>query len=184
MTKRIDSSCSVRCHALHDCQQTWSFQQSSSSKFASARNVIIPGSSPTSCVASNMCASARDVIIPDQLRSIQHVCKCKECYHPRPVAWHPTCVQVQGMLSSPTSCVASNMCASARNVIIPDQLRSIQHVCRCKECYHPIPPHPPTPTVAQHQTCVHVQRMLTSHPTPPQPQLLRSIKHVFMCNEC
>ena len=57
VTKRIDSSCSVRCHALHDCQQTWSFQQSSSSK----------------------CASAK-------LRSIQHVCKCKECYHPRPVA--------------------------------------------------------------------------------------------------
>ena len=26
--------------------------------------------------------------------------------------------------------------------------------------------------------------MLSSHPTPPQPQLLRSIKHVFMCNEC
>ena len=26
--------------------------------------------------------------------------------------------------------------------------------------------------------------MLSSHPTPPQPQLLRSIEHVFMCNEC
>ena len=91
----------------------------------------------------------RNVIIPDQLRSIQHVCKCKECYHPPP---HPPL----------TSCVASNMCASARNVIIPppptpDQLRSIQHVCKtrnviipnllrsiqhvckCKECYHPQP---------------------------------------------
>ena len=62
---------------------------------------------------------------PDQLRSIQHVCKCKECYHPPP---HPPL----------TSCVASNMCASARNVIIPpppptpDQLRSIQHVCKMR----------------------------------------------------
>ena len=67
----------------------------------------------------------------DQLRSIQHVCKCKECYHPP----HPKM----------TSCVASNMCASARNVIIPpqdDQLRSIQHVCKCKECCHPPPTHP------------------------------------------
>ena len=51
-------------------------------------------------------------------------------------------MQVHGMLSSPphpplTSCVASNMCASARNVIIPppptpDQLRSIQHVCKMR----------------------------------------------------
>ena len=58
--------------------------------------------------ASYMCASARNVIIPpppNMLRSIQHVCKCKERYHPPPP--HPTC------------CVASNMCASARNVIIP-----------------------------------------------------------------
>ena len=36
---------------------------------------------------------------------IQHVCKRKECYHPPP--------------THPISCVASNMCASARNVIIP-----------------------------------------------------------------
>ena len=86
-------------------------------------------SSPTSCVASNMCASARNVIIPppptpDQLRSIQHVCKCKERYHPPPHPPLTSCVASnmcakQGMLSSPTCCVASNMCASARNVIIP-----------------------------------------------------------------
>ena len=41
---------------------------------------------------------------PSILRSIQHVCKCKERYHPP----HP----------NPASCVASNICASARNVII------------------------------------------------------------------
>ena len=78
-------------------------------------------SSPTSCVASNMCASARNVIIPDQLRSSQHVCKCKECYHPPP---------------PPT----------------PDQLRSIQHACKCKECYHP-PPHPPLTSCVASNMC-------------------------------
>ena len=84
-------------------------------------------SSPTSCVASNMCASARNVIIPppphtpDQLRSIQHVCKCKECYHPPP---------------PPT----------------PDQLHNIQHVCKCKECYHP-PPHPPLTSCVASNMC-------------------------------
>ena len=99
-------------------------------------------------------------IIPDQLRSIQDVCKCKgmlssptscvasnmcasakECYHPP----HPPL----------TSCVASHMCASARNVIIPppptpDQLRSIQHVCKRKECYHPPPPTPDQLRSIQH----------------------------------
>ena len=56
-----------------------------------------------------MCACARNVHIPPTptsiLRSIQHVCKCKERSHPP----HP----------NPASCVASNMCASARNVNIP-----------------------------------------------------------------
>ena len=58
---------------------------------------------------------------PDQLRSIQHVCKCKECYHPPP---------------PPTR----------------DQLRSIQHVCKCKECYHP-PPHPPLTSCVASNMC-------------------------------
>ena len=125
-------------------------------------------SSPTSCVASNMCAGARNVIIPppptpDQLRSIQHVCKCKECYHPPP---HPPL----------TSCVASNMCASARNVIIPDQLRSIQHVCRCKECYHP-PPHPPLTSCVASNMYASARNVIIS-PPPPTPDQLRSIQHV------
>ena len=80
-------------------------------------------------------SSPRNVITPptpDHLCSIQHVCKCKERYHPPPPQ---------------TTCVASNMCASARNVIIPptpDHLCSIQHVGKCKERYHP-PPHPRPP---------------------------------------
>ena len=118
------------CHPPHPPQTSCV----ASNMCASARNVIIPPSHPpqTSCVASNMCASARNVIFPppptpDQLRSIQHVCKCKECYHP-PVP--PT----------------------------PDQLRGIQHVCKCKECYHP--------------------------PVPPTPDQLRSIQHVRKCKEC
>ena len=61
---------------------------------------------------------------PDQLRSIQHVCKRKECHHPPHTRDQLRSIQhvckCKGMLSlSPTSCVASNMCASARNVIIP-----------------------------------------------------------------
>ena len=95
---------------------------------------------------------------PDQLRSIQHVCKCKECYHPPP---HPPL----------TSCVASNMCASARNVITPppptpDQLRSIQHVCKCKECYHP-PPHPPVTSCVASNMCASARNVIIPPPHPP-----------------
>ena len=60
-----------------------------------------------------MCASTRKMM----LRSTDHVCKCKERYHPPP---HPI----------PWCCVAPTMCASAKNVIIP----------------HPTPP-PPHPTM-------------------------------------
>ena len=64
------------------------------------------------CVASTMCASSKNVIIPtpphptppQQLRSIHHVCKFKECHHPDPTP--------------------------------PQQLRSIHHVCKSKECHH------------------------------------------------
>ena len=58
----------------------------------------------TFSVACNMCARATQ-----QLRSISHVCTCKERHHPKGVASH--------------------MCAHARNVITPTP-----------------PPHPTTPT--------------------------------------
>ena len=105
------------------------------------------------CVASTMCSSSKNVIIPSpphptppqQLRSIHHVCvastMCSSSKnviiptppHPTPaVAQHPPCVQVQRMSSSrphPTP---------------PQQLRSIHHVFKSKECHHPqpTPPHP------------------------------------------
>ena len=95
------------------------------------------------CVASNMCASARYVIIPtpphptpretSRVRSIKHVCKSEERHHPHPTPpreKHPVCV-------------ASNMCASARYVIIPTPphptpretscLRIIKHVFKWKK---------------------------------------------------
>ena len=82
---------------------------------------------------------------PNQLRSIQHVCQCKERYHPPPDQLRSIqhVYNVQGTLSSSpstpnqlrsmqhvcqckeryhpplTSCVASSMCTSARNVVIP-----------------------------------------------------------------
>ena len=77
-----------------------------------------------------------------------------------------------------SSCVALNMFASARNVTM------------CNECYHThptptptvaIPPHPNPNCCVAPNTCS-VQWMW-SHPTPPQPQLLRSITHVFICTE-
>ena len=73
------------------------------------------------CVASTMCASPRNVIIPtpphptpretSRVRSIKHVCKCKVRHHPHPTpphpernilfAYHRPCVQVRGTSSSP-----------------------------------------------------------------------------------
>ena len=67
-----------------------------------------PPTHPISCVASHM-SHARNVIIPTP-----------------PI--HP----IKG--------VASNMCARATQ-----QLRSVSHVCTCKERHHP-PPHQPSPT--------------------------------------
>ena len=110
-----------------------------------------PPHHPSSCVACHMCASAKNVIIPNpptpppqQLRSMSHVYKCKERHHPQPTPPH-----------HPSSCVACHMCASAKNVIIPNpptpppqQLRSMSHVCKCKERHHPQPTHPTSPAVA------------------------------------
>ena len=64
-----------------------------------------------SCVTSwpLVCRRARTSSSPPtpthQFPSITHVCKCKEHHHPQP--------------TPPISCVASHMCASARNIIIP-----------------------------------------------------------------
>ena len=66
-------------------------------------------------------------------------------------------LQVQGTSPAqphPMTCVASTMCASARNVIMPTpphDLRSIDHVCKCKERHHPTPPQPHAWRTAQ--TC-------------------------------
>ena len=100
--------CKERYHPLHPNPASCV----ASNMCASARNVIITPPPQTSCVAFNMCASSRNVIIP---------------HRPRPVAQHSTCVQVQGTLSSPPS--------------QPSILRSILHVCKCKERYY-FPPHP------------------------------------------
>ena len=74
-----------------------------------------------------MCASATNI----QWRRIDHVCKCKERYHPHPTSSHP---------QEKSYGVASTMRASARNIL----WRSIDHVCKCKErCYpHPTQPQP------------------------------------------
>ena len=83
-----------------------------------------------------------------QLRSITHVCKCKEHHHPHP--------------PPPISCVASHMCASARNIIIPTppthQLLSMQGTSSSP------PPHPP------HQLQVQVQGPSSSPPHPNHPR--------------
>ena len=79
-----------------------------SESFVVWRNVNInPHPNPAACVASNMCASARNVNIPptQQLQLS--------------VAQHPTCMQAQGTLTSPPP--------------QPSILRSIQLVCKCKE---------------------------------------------------
>ena len=170
---------------------------------ASARNVIIPIPTPDHWVALNMCASARNLIIPPHPRlfaenSTFEFAQVQITLSPRPFAWHSTCVQVQGTLSSPppqTSCVTFNICASARNVIIPPA--PTQH---CKER-----------SFAWHSTCVQVQGPCSSTPTPgndqlrsiqqmqgtsnmcasprnviiprPAPDQLRSIQHVCKCKE-
>ena len=92
-----------------------------------------------------------------------YVCKCKD----------RSCVQVQGTWC----CVAPTMCASSRNVTIPTpahpnpshDLRSTDHVCKCKERYHPHP----TPPQSHDLRSTEVQGTLPSppHPTPTPPQL-------------
>ena len=135
---------------------------------------------PWCCVAATMCASTRKLM----LRSSDHVCKCKERYHPPP---HPTPPHPMMLRSSDHvckykkgwCCVAATMCASARNVIIP----------------HPTPPHPIPWCCVAGGPCVQVQErwccvaptMLCKckeryhpppHPTPPHPMMLRSSDHV------
>ena len=149
-------------------------------------------------VASSMCASARNVIIPTPphpnptrnilWRSIKHVCKCKERHHP-----HPTPPQQETSYG-----VASSMCVSARNVIIPTPphpnptrnilWRSIKHVCKCKERHHPhpTPPQQETSYGVASSMCVSARNVII--PTPPHPNptrniLWRSIKHVCKCKE-
>ena len=69
-----------------------------------------------------------------ELRSIEHACKCKKREHPS---------------KNRSSCVALNMCSCATNVITS----------------HPTS----TPRVAYHQPCVQVQRChYTRTPTPTQ----------------
>ena len=87
---------------------------------------------PSSCAASTMCSSPKNVIIPNPPH-IHHVFKFKECHHPRPTP-------PQQLRSIHHVCVASTICSSSKSVIIPT------------------PPHP-TPAVAQHPPCVQVQRM-------------------------
>ena len=58
--------------------------------------------------------------LPQQLRSIHHVFKFKECHHPDPTPPHPS------------SCVASTMCASPKNVIMGERPGWREHVKHCK----------------------------------------------------
>ena len=72
---------------------------------------------------------------PHDLRSIDHVCKSDERHHPHPTPPPPR--------EKRPVCVASNMCASARYVIIPtpphptlretSRVRSIKHVFKWKK---------------------------------------------------
>ena len=158
------------------------------------------GTAHISCVASTMCSSSKNVIIPTpphpQLRSIHHVFKFKECHHAQPTPPHPQlrsihhvfkfkeCHHAHPTPPHPSSCVASTMCSSSKNVIMatpPQQLRSIHHVFKFKECHHahPTPPHP------QLRSIHHVFKFKESHhPHPTPPQQLRSIQHVFKSKEC
>ena len=129
----------------------------------------------TSCVASNMCASARNVIIPPPTQ-------------PRPVALHPTCVQVQGMLSSPPPpspdqlrCI-QHVCKCKECYHppppTPDQLRSIQHVCKCKECYHP-PSHPPQTSCVASNMCASARNVII----PPTPRCHKMRSTLKICTK-
>ena len=85
---------------------------------------------------------ARESELPQRL--FESICGRHQARHAFQGTWsspHPT--------PPPTSCVASTMSASSRNVIItpphptPNFLRSINHVGKFKERdHHPTPPHP------------------------------------------
>ena len=89
VTKRIESSCSVRCHALHDCHQTWFFQQPPSSKLI---NMRCGWALPSQCVGSKQLGFRSSTT----------------SLHPTPPT-HP----------NPTCYVASNMCATSRMSLHP-----------------------------------------------------------------
>ena len=155
VTKRIDSSCSVRCHALHDCHQTWSFQQAPSSKLINMR-CGWGFAFPVRCFYAtgisfwqHVC-NFNDVFTPHPthppqphvLRSIQHVCNFNDVITPHPT--HPP---------------------------QPHVLRSIQHVCNFNDVITPHPTHPPQPHVLRSiQHVCNFNNVITPHPThPTQP---------------
>ena len=148
-----------------------------STMLASSRNVIIPTPphpNPMTCVAPSMCASARNMM----LRSTDHVCKFKERYHPHPTPTHPM------------TCVAPTMCASARNVTIPTPPHPNPMTCvaltmcaSARNVIIPTPPHPNPMTCVAPTMCASARNMMLRstdhvckfkeryhpHPTPPQP---------------
>ena len=148
-----------------------------STMLASSRNVIIPTPphpNPMTCVAPSMCASARNMM----LRSTDHVCKFKERYHPQPTPTHPM------------TCVAPTMCASARNVTIPTPPHPNPMTCvaltmcaSARNVIIPTPPHPNPMTCVAPTMCASARNMMLRstdhvckfkeryhpHPTPPQP---------------
>ena len=99
----------------------------------------------------------RTLTSTNMMRSTDHVCKCKERYHPTPPQPHPT----------PWCCVAPTMCASARNMM----LRSTNHACKCKKhdvCIAPT-------------MCASARNVIIPtppHPNPTPPHYLRSINRV------
>ena len=106
--------------------------------------------------------SSRRIHPPHQLCSISHVRKCEECYHPSPIS----CVASHMCASARNATIPTpphqlqlgsiSKCASARNVIIPTpphQLHSISHACKCKEPYHLHP----TPHMSAQASCFPVK---------------------------
>ena len=156
VTKRIDSSCSVRCHALHDCHQTWSFQQAPSSKLI---NMRCGWALPSQCVAStqlgflsgNMCATSTMSL------------------HPTPPT-HP----------NPTCYVASNMCATSTMSLHPTPPTHPNPTCYVASnmcaastmSLHPTPPTHPNPTcyVASNMCATSTMSLHPTPPTQPNPR--------------
>ena len=163
VTKRIDSSCSVRCHALHDCHQTWSFQQAPSSNLI---NMRCGWALPSQCVGSTQLGFRSGhlwlscVIAADNSKTFNDVITPHPT-HP-PTHPNPTCYVASSMCATstmslhptppthpnPTCYVASNMCATSTMSL------------------HPTPPTHPNPTcyVASNMCATSTMSL---HPTPP-----------------